>query len=560
MKLVKIILMSLVLLLNHIFATAETTVASSSAHDNNPNADKTLEQIMKRKDIDKTYQSYLQFTRGYKPKGCIDKATRDRLVEAYNSMALIDMAFRHNYPQALRNLISASEYSGSDMSAALLNSLGHINYIYSRCLPSRDNMTRSLNYYHIAFHKAVAEKDWSTASLAFSNSANFGFEPWMTEYNRSLVDSFKYIPANTNMHEYKEAQITQRMMTAADRHDWHGANRHGWELSRYMASLKMPDDVLAHSYLLLTRIDEAGGNNDSLGVHSSMLLDKAQRANLISESLYAYQMLAEYHRERGDSLMADRYRSLYFETRDSLLMQCQLSGIHDEYLMYRLNNADAEMAEVRYRLLMRNLALVATLIVVSVVIFLLLRLRRKNRMLRAKNERLYDNYLALTEHNSNLEAESQQTPATGAVRKETSITESRPKYGSSTLDDIDKAELLKRVRKALDDSDVISNPDCTVATIAEICADSARNVSQVINESYGNTFTAVLTEARIREVARRISDSAVYDNFTIEAIGLDIGFRSRGGFVRAFKRHTGMTPSEYLALAKERRSGTESRG
>ena len=47
MKLVKIILMSLVLLLNHIFATAETTVASSSAHDNNPNADKTLEQIMK---------------------------------------------------------------------------------------------------------------------------------------------------------------------------------------------------------------------------------------------------------------------------------------------------------------------------------------------------------------------------------------------------------------------------------------------------------------------------------------------------------------------------------
>ena len=96
MKLVKIILMSLVLLLNHIFATAESTVASSSAHDNNPNADKTLEQIMKRKDIDKTYQSYLQFTRGYKPKGRIDKATRDRLVEAYNSMALIDMAFRHN--------------------------------------------------------------------------------------------------------------------------------------------------------------------------------------------------------------------------------------------------------------------------------------------------------------------------------------------------------------------------------------------------------------------------------------------------------------------------------
>lgn len=55
------------------------------------------------------------------------------------------------------------------------------------------------------------------------------------------------------------------------------------------------------------------------------------------------------------------------------------------------------------------------------------------------------------------------------------------------------------------------------------------------NASYGRTFPAILTEARVKLACRRISESDVYDKFTIEGIATDIGFNSRGGFVRAFK-------------------------
>jgi AraC-like DNA-binding protein len=39
-------------------------------------------------------------------------------------------------------------------------------------------------------------------------------------------------------------------------------------------------------------------------------------------------------------------------------------------------------------------------------------------------------------------------------------------------------------------------------------------------------------------------------NLTVQAIGNEVGFKSHTTFVTAFKRFTGLTPSNYLALAK----------
>ena len=53
---------------------------------------------------------------------------------------------------------------------------------------------------------------------------------------------------------------------------------------------------------------------------------------------------------------------------------------------------------------------------------------------------------------------------------------------------------------------------------------------------------------------RNIRNKAMIAKETIEAIASGTGFKSRTTFVNAFKRETGLKPSEYLrmAAAKER--------
>ena len=49
-----------------------------------------------------------------------------------------------------------------------------------------------------------------------------------------------------------------------------------------------------------------------------------------------------------------------------------------------------------------------------------------------------------------------------------------------------------------------------------------------------------------------MNDREATANLTIEAIGNGVGFKSRNSFISAFKKFTGLTPSEYQNIAKSR--------
>jgi AraC-like DNA-binding protein len=49
-----------------------------------------------------------------------------------------------------------------------------------------------------------------------------------------------------------------------------------------------------------------------------------------------------------------------------------------------------------------------------------------------------------------------------------------------------------------------------------------------------------------------MNDIENYGNYTIEAISASLGFKSRTTFVNSFKRETGLTPSEFQLLARDK--------
>ncbi len=74
-------------------------------------------------------------------------------------------------------------------------------------------------------------------------------------------------------------------------------------------------------------------------------------------------------------------------------------------------------------------------------------------------------------------------------------------------------------------------------------------LSQVINEKSGLNFNEAINLKRVEE-ARRMLLTEESQKLTIEAISKEAGFNSKASFYAAFRKHTGMTPKQYIIQKK----------
>ena len=86
--------------------------------------------------------------------------------------------------------------------------------------------------------------------------------------------------------------------------------------------------------------------------------------------------------------------------------------------------------------------------------------------------------------------------------------------------------------------------DLTLQDLADALGVSSHNLTEILNTQLGQSFYDFVNGYRVREVQGRLTDPA-YANWTVLAIGMDAGFNAKSSFNAAFKRHTGMTPSQY---------------
>ncbi|MFN5418342.1 MAG: helix-turn-helix domain-containing protein [Flavobacteriia bacterium] len=122
------------------------------------------------------------------------------------------------------------------------------------------------------------------------------------------------------------------------------------------------------------------------------------------------------------------------------------------------------------------------------------------------------------------------------------------KYTSSSLDEIQKEELLEKLLALMDEKKPFLNPDITLALVAEELEVYPRYVSQIINEKFEKNFYNFINEYRVKE-ARILLINKAYENYSIEGIANSVGFNSKSSFNTFFKKITGITPSYFRESA-----------
>ena len=88
------------------------------------------------------------------------------------------------------------------------------------------------------------------------------------------------------------------------------------------------------------------------------------------------------------------------------------------------------------------------------------------------------------------------------------------------------------------------NPSLTLRRLAEEIQMNTRDLSVLINQSLNKHFFDFINEYRIEE-AKNILRNPSKKEFTILEILYEVGFNSKSSFNTAFKKHTGLTPTQF---------------
>lgn len=104
-------------------------------------------------------------------------------------------------------------------------------------------------------------------------------------------------------------------------------------------------------------------------------------------------------------------------------------------------------------------------------------------------------------------------------------------------------EIASKLEDFLNQKKLYINPDLTLALLSEELNINSRKVSLAINTVFAKNFYDYINEKRV-ELSKELLIER--KEIAIEGIGYESGFSSRASFYRAFKKHTGQTPSQYL--------------
>ncbi len=106
-------------------------------------------------------------------------------------------------------------------------------------------------------------------------------------------------------------------------------------------------------------------------------------------------------------------------------------------------------------------------------------------------------------------------------------------------------KLLVKIDQAMHDRQLFKNPTLTLNDLAEHLDTTTKNISRAINTETGLNFNDYINRFRVNAFIEKIRAES-HPQHTLLGIAMACGFNSKSTFNRAFKKHQGVSPNEYV--------------
>lgn len=127
-------------------------------------------------------------------------------------------------------------------------------------------------------------------------------------------------------------------------------------------------------------------------------------------------------------------------------------------------------------------------------------------------------------------------------REANSRREGANKYSNKKIPVVQADGFVSRLENLIKTEELFKNPNLKLSDLAIKMNISAHQLSQLLNDNLGKSYSIYINEYRIDEACKRIVTDT---HLKIEEIGYEVGFNSKSTFFTAFKRIKNTTPLLY---------------
>lgn len=130
------------------------------------------------------------------------------------------------------------------------------------------------------------------------------------------------------------------------------------------------------------------------------------------------------------------------------------------------------------------------------------------------------------------------------ISKNIQSTYTKKKINSTTT-----SKIITQLYKLMEDEEIYKNPLLSRLDLAARLETSEGYLSQIINQEINKSVIQFVNEYRI-EAAKNLLHNPVFNKYSVEAIGMEAGFKSKSAFYNAFNLSLKMSPGAYRKLQK----------
>jgi len=117
-----------------------------------------------------------------------------------------------------------------------------------------------------------------------------------------------------------------------------------------------------------------------------------------------------------------------------------------------------------------------------------------------------------------------------------------PKYTNKRISEERADSFVSKLERLMNAEELYKNPNLKLSDLANKMNISAHQLSQLLNDNLGKSFSTYINEYRINEACEKIENGSF---LKIEEIGYEVGFNSKSTFFSTFKKIKNTTPLLY---------------
>ena len=217
-----------------------------------------------------------------------------------------------------------------------------------------------------------------------------------------------------------------------------------------------------------------------------------------------------------------------FAAIDSALVWQERSNAAELAVIYQIHERDLQLKDLRFTISLHRLIIIAAAIIILLIIFFLRRTYKYNKVLAAKNRKLYEK-IELNRQEQQHEMAQLQTMS------EAELTANQ--------------QLYRRICTLMDEQQAYTDKALNRDSLAQMQGTNTKYLGQAIHEcSHGESVGDFINRYRLEHVTRLLKTT----NEPIAIIGELSGIPSRATLARLFRNAYGMTPTEYRQIRDER--------